>query len=312
MRRKSIRRESRASGIQVGIGQAGWQRFAAVAALVVACSLWGASFIFAKIAMRELDSVQVVIWRFVIASAVFLPVVLLRREWPRRGDLPLLVLTGFSGVPAVMLLQFAGVSLTPAATAALLIGAFPVLLAVAATLTGTERLSPGGWAAVAVSTLGVALIVGRPHGASGWLGPTLVLLSLVSAAAWVLISKRLMVSYSPLSATAYTILFGTATMLPFGWLSTQSVGAAFHARSATWLALLGMGLGCTVVSFFLWNWALKYVETYRAGVFGNFEPLVGAILGVVVLHETLGPFTWFGGGLILLSAVAVTLMPERR
>ncbi|AFD27366.1 hypothetical protein DGo_PB0097 (plasmid) [Deinococcus gobiensis I-0] len=31
-------------------------------------------------------------------------------------------------------------------------------------------------------------------------------------------------------------------------------------------------------------------------MFVNLEPLVGTVLGVMILHERLGPFTWVGGG----------------
>jgi len=36
------------------------------------------------------------------------------------------------------------------------------------------------------------------------------------------------------------------------------------------------------------------------------EPLMGSLLGVLVLGERLGPSAWIGGGLILASAVTLT------
>jgi drug/metabolite transporter (DMT)-like permease len=36
------------------------------------------------------------------------------------------------------------------------------------------------------------------------------------------------------------------------------------------------------------------------------EPLIGSLLGIFVLHETLGPVAWLGGGMILLAAIVLT------
>jgi drug/metabolite transporter (DMT)-like permease len=48
------------------------------------------------------------------------------------------------------------------------------------------------------------------------------------------------------------------------------------------------------------------VPASRAGVFLNLEPLVGALLGVLVLGEAWGPETVLGGALIVGAAVVVS------
>ncbi len=71
-------------------------------------------------------------------------------------------------------------------------------------------------------------------------------------------------------------------------------------------AILALGIGCTAVTFGLWNWGLLHVEAARGGVFGNLEPLVGAGLGVAFLGDVLGPFSLAGGVLLLVAAFLVT------
>jgi drug/metabolite transporter (DMT)-like permease len=48
------------------------------------------------------------------------------------------------------------------------------------------------------------------------------------------------------------------------------------------------------------------VPASQAAVLLNMEPLIGSLLGVFVLHETLGPVSWLGGGMILLAAIVLT------
>jgi drug/metabolite transporter (DMT)-like permease len=81
------------------------------------------------------------------------------------------------------------------------------------------------------------------------------------------------------------------------WLDLTVVG---------WGSVLVLGLGCSAATYALWNWAVGCVPASRAGVFLNLEPLVGALLGVLVLGEAWGPGTVVGGALIIGAAVVVS------
>jgi drug/metabolite transporter (DMT)-like permease len=278
---------------------------AAVAALVISSVLWGMAFLLAKLAFAELTVSQVVLYRFGLASLVLLPVAWLRRAWPGRRDLPLFLLTGFLNVPLTFLLQFGGLALTSVASASLIIGTLPPLLALAAAGLYHEKLGPRGWGAVGISTLGVALIVGLPGTDRNWLGDGLVFLSLIVVVAWVLLSKRLIERHSALPATAYILAFGTLTLLPISLL-WDGPPPLLSLPPGIIGSLLVLGLVCTATTFIMWNWALERYPASRAGVFVNIEPVVGALLGVTVLGESLGPGALLGGLLIITSAWLVS------
>jgi drug/metabolite transporter (DMT)-like permease len=78
-----------------------------------------------------------------------------------------------------------------------------------------------------------------------------------------------------------------------------------------WSALAASGVLCTATTTLLWNWGMTQVPASQAGVLLNMEPLMGSVLGVVVLHEVLGPSAWLGGALILLAAVTLTTRSQR-
>lgn len=280
---------------------------AAVTALVISSLLWGMAFLFAKLALAELPVSQIVLYRFGLACLVLLPVAWLRRAWPERRDLPLFVLTGFLTVPVTFLLQFGGLALTGVASASLIIGALPPLLALAAAGVYGESLHARGWGAVGASTLGVALIVGLPGSDRNWLGDGLVFLSIVVAVVWILLSKRLIERYSALVATAYILAFGTFILLPISlvWDGPPRLNLSAGVLGS----VLALGLACTALTFLLWNWALERFPASRAGVFINIEPVVGTLLGVTLLHETIGPGALLGG-LLIVTAAWVVSQPE--
>lgn len=202
-----------------------------------------------------------------------------------------------------------------------MVGSMPVLLGVGAALFAGERLDLVGWSALVASTIGAALIVLGGHRASGVSGgpslegDLLVVLSLCTALAWILLSKKLMLTHSPPVVSAYTVLAGTAMLIFWvlgPWLVNPLLSRKYpappfaHVSSTAWIALAIGGLACTATTTLLWNWGIHHVPASRAGVFLNIEPALGSILGVKLLGEHLGPYAWAGGALILGAAIVLT------
>jgi len=154
------------------------------------------------------------------------------------------------------------------------------------------------------------------RGEPSLVGDLLVVASLVTALAWILLSKKLMQTHSPPVVTSYSILAGTA-MLAVVVLGPWALSPLTHSGvqappfanlSATaWAALAISGLFCTATTTLLWNWGIHHVPASRAGVFLNIEPALGSWLGVQLLGEHLGPYAWAGGALILVAAITLTV-----
>lgn len=306
--------------------------FLGYGACALAGSLWGTGFYFGRLALNEMSVEHMVLYRFLFASLGMLPVVFanLGRFRLTGGEVRLLLIAACFGIPVQFLLQFHGLALTTVSHAALMVGSMPVLLAAAAAFfapkgSTEERLDWIGWLALAGSTVGAALIVlgghrgPAAHGQPSLVGDLMVVASLVTALAWILLSKKLMLTHSPPVVTAYTILAGTVMLgiLILGpWLLNPLLSPfthhAFqppplaHVSLTAWTALAASGLLCTATTTLLWNWGIHHVPASRAGVFLNIEPALGSLLGVKLLGEHLGPYAWAGGALILAAAVTLT------
>jgi drug/metabolite transporter (DMT)-like permease len=296
-------------------------------ACALAGGLWGTGFYWGRIAMNEMSVEHMVLYRFLFASLGMLPILIANRRQLRLtpSEFRTLLLSALFGIPIQFLLQFHGLALTTVSHASLMVGSMPVLLAAAAAVFAGERLDWIGWVALAGSTCGAALIVlggargPASRGEPSLAGDLLVVASLVTALAWILLSKKLMQTHSPPAVTAYSILAGTA-MLLIGvqgpWLLLQG-GMRFalpgqaplpfsHVSGKAWIALIVSGLFCTALTTLLWNWGIHHVPASRAGVFLNIEPALGSWLGVRLLGEHLGPYAWAGGALILAAAITLT------
>ena len=292
-------------------------------ACALAGCLWGTGFFWGRLALNEMGVEHMVLFRFLFASLGMLPVVVVNRIrfHLTASETRLLLLSAALGVPIQFLLQFHGLALTTVSHASLMVGAMPVLLAAAATLFAGEKLDRMGWLALYGSTVGAALIVlsgsrgTAAHTTPSLAGDLLVLASLITALAWILLSKKLMLTHSPQVVTAYTILSGTV-MLSVVVLATWILNPITHQYAqdiplarvspTAWAALAISGLLCTATTTLLWNWGIHHVPASRAGVFLNIEPALGSWLGVQFLGEHLGPYAWAGGALILTAAITLT------
>ena len=291
-----------------------WRAFAALAA---AGSLWGTGFLFGKWALMELSVGHMVLYRFLFASLGFAPATWrgLRRSETRIAgrDLRLFLLAAFLGVPVQFIVQFAGLDRTTVSHASLMVGNLPVLLAAGAALFAHERVTAGRWIALFASTTGAALIAfGASKGEAGaqatMIGDLLVVASLLAAVAWILLSQRLMKTgrdYSPMVTSAYVMTTGTVMLAV--WVVAREGVPSMHLSFRTWTSVAASGLLATTVTTYLWNWGLARVPASQAGVFVNLEPVVGAILGVILLSDILGPYALIGGLLVVGAAIFVAV-----
>jgi drug/metabolite transporter (DMT)-like permease len=295
--------------------------FLGYGACAIAGCLWGTGFYFGRLALNEMSVEHMVLYRFLFACLGLLPVALLNRVRFTGTEIRMLLISAAFGFPIQFLIQFHGLAHTTVSHAALMVGTMPVLLGIGAALFAGERLDTVGWAALVASTIGAALIVlgGKrgpaAQGEPGLYGDLLVVFSLCTALAFILLSKKLMESHSPVVVTAYTILAGTVmlavwTLSPLifnPWRHDKISPPPFaHISATAWIALAVSGLACTATTTFLWNWGIHHVPASRAGVFLNIEPALGSYLGVRLLGEHLGPFAWIGGALILVAAIVLT------
>lgn len=281
------------------------------AACALASGFWGCGFFFGKIALAEMNVGAMVFYRFAFAMLGLLPMLFTHPSRLNRREWSWLLFGSFLGIPVQFLLQFRGLAMTTVSHASLMVGTMPVILAIGAVIFAHERLRVLGWLALAVSTTGAALIaLGGDHHAATANGPSLtgdllVVVSMFIALFWILINQRLIAKHSPVVVSAYGLLAGFLMLcvcVPPIWGLPPVHGISGKA----WVALAASGLLCTASTTLLWNWGMTRVPASQAGVLLNIEPLMGSVLGVVILHEHLGGLAYAGAAMIVLAAWTLT------
>jgi drug/metabolite transporter (DMT)-like permease len=281
------------------------------AALATSGCLWGTGFLFGKIAFREMTVSDNVCYRFIFGCTLLLPILLRKKKFFRGSDLRLLLVASFIGVPVQFLLQFKGLQLTTVSHASLIVGALPVLLALSSVWFLHERLNRVEWIVLFISPLGVLTIALSTRNSSNASGPSLtgdllVFISMLAATVMILLTKRLSANYDSLQITSWMLVLGCVELLVIVECM-HPIG--FHFSRHIWLAAAAQGVLATAAAYLCWNWGLAHVPASRAAVFLNLEPLLGTFLGVMILHETLGPMAILGGAMILGPAIYFSRKP---
>ncbi len=241
---------------------------------------------------------------------------------PAPGDAPLsrrlhglLFLQSFLGNFLFSLCMLWGVSLTSAVSAGVVMATIPAMVAVLGWVFLRERVEPRTWLAIVCAGAGMALLaVGKVPADGGyasagqgapWLGNLLVFAAVVCEAAYVVIGKTISASLAPRRVAALINLWGLALATPLGaWAAWQFDFSVVPAGA--WPLLLFYGLAASAWTVWLWMNGLRHVPAARAGVFTVMLPVSAAIVGTLVLGETLGAWQALALAVAVLGVLLAT------
>lgn len=229
----------------------------------------------------------------------------------------LLFLESFLGNFLFSICMLFGVSLTSAVSAGVIMAAIPATVALLSRVFLHEPIPGRTWTAIALAALGIGLLgVAKPaHEGAGspsdlaWLGNLLVFGAVLCEAAYAVIGKALTGALGPKRITALINVWGFLLVTPLGlWAALRFDFGAVAAGS--WLLLVFYALAASVWTVWLWMTGLKVVPAGQAGVFTAMLPVSAAVVGVLVLGETLSALQVLAFAAALAGVLLATL-PRR-
>jgi len=276
--------------------------------LLVTVVLWSFNFTVVKYALTHgWEPLSYSSVRFALGAVLFSAITFGREGTLRveRVDVRLMVAAAALGIWLNQLSFTYSVSLTTAATAALMFGTMPIFVALAAQALGLERLHLRHWLATTLSFSGVALVaLGATGGLSGDLGG--ILLGLGASFTWAVYSVAigpLMQRYSPYRISAFTLLVGSVPLVlsALGQLASQDWGSL---EALAWAAFVYSLLFSLVFTNITWFTAIDRVGAARASLYVNLQPFLGAFFALVVLSEEMGALQ-VAGGLVIGAGIVL-------
>jgi drug/metabolite transporter (DMT)-like permease len=270
--------------------------------------VWGIPYLLIRVAVAEVTPPVLVFARTALAAAILLPVALFR------GDLRTVLrhwrwVVGFAiieiAVPWV-LLGSAEQKISSALAGMLIAGVPLVGAAIAAILGGSDRVGGRQLLGLLVGFAGVAAIAGGDFEADNAIAIVQVAVVVVCYALGPFILSRRLVGVSSLGIMALSLTLAALVYAPFailGWPATTPSQAALAS-------ILVLAVVCTAVAFLVFAALIREIGPVRATVITYVNPAVAAVLGVLVLGETLTPAMLLGFALAIAGSTLATGRPE--
>ncbi|MEA2168798.1 MAG: hypothetical protein QOF76_2098, partial [Solirubrobacteraceae bacterium] len=233
--------------------------------------------------------------RFGLAAPVL---AVFARRHLREAASPVVAAWGAAGFGGVIMLQNAGIARTSVTHAAVILGAVPILTALAAAAAGHGPTPPRAWLGFVAALIGIALVAGT-GGAASTSGDLLMFASAVLSAALIVAQTQLLEGRDPVAVTAVQMAAAAVAVLPVALVAgTPPAGLPTAGLSVALVALVTVG---SLLPFTLYAWGQTQVSAQVAGAFVNLETLVGAVLGALAFGDPVGTLTVTGAIAIVLG-----------
>jgi DME family drug/metabolite transporter len=283
--------------------------------VLIATVLWGTIGPAQALAASPMSAAAVGGWRLLVGGAVLAALAARRPGTARvlrdRAVLrPALVCALATSVYQAAFL--ASVSRTGAALATVVaLGFAPAATGLCARWIGGERVGAGWWAGTGAAVAGCALLMapGAQHVDPG--GVALALIGGTCYGVYTVEAKQIAHAVPSTAAApaiaAFTLVAGSLVLLP--WM----IAGAGHLAEPRTLGLIGwLGVVTTAVAYGVFTAGMPRVRATTVGTLSLTEPLVAALLGVLVLHEHLAPTEWAGAALTFAGMLTAALPAARR
>jgi drug/metabolite transporter (DMT)-like permease len=276
--------------------------------LLALAAIWGSSFMFIEIALRDLSPAATMTGRLLFASTALLGVLIARRGW--RQAIRCLREFGSAGVVLGVIstalpfwLIAWGQTHIDSGIAAIGNASMPIFVALLAIrFAQHERVTGFRAFGIALGILGVGVLVGvNPQG--GWwgvIGTLAVVLASISYAAGSLYSQHKLGNSSGLLVTTASAFWGTVAILPFGIAQGPSELPGWEALAS--VAVLGL-VG-TAVGLMMYLGMLEKYGSSRASLVVYLLPPTALVYGAVFLDEPIR-LTALAGLALILAGVAI-------
>ncbi|QTX04192.1 DMT family transporter [Agromyces archimandritae] len=286
-------------------------RARSLAFLVLANLFWAGNFVFGAVAVEQVDPISLTWMRWLGAAPILIVLALaierpawrtVFADWPRQILLALLGMIGFC------VLTYEAFRHTSPMDASLINAINPALIAIAAAGFARTRVGGRAIAGLLISLAGVLLVLtkGDLAALAGFrlnLGEGIMIVAVVVWSAYTLLGRT-----SPTPPITGSALQGSIALVLLSPVVAVT-GLTVPAAPEVWANVAYIAVFPSVLSFMLWNLAVRDLGAGPAGITLNLMPVFVALIGLTVgLPITLDQLA---GGALVIAGVLLTNLPVR-
>jgi drug/metabolite transporter (DMT)-like permease len=271
--------------------------------------LWGGSFFFARVAVREVPPLMLVLLRVSIAAAALHLYLLAKGDWRtfRQQSFAPFILLGLLNNAIPFSLLFVGQTKLGAGLASVLNALVPFWTVIAANfITADEKFTASKIAGIALGVAGAALIIG-PSALSGLGAPLWAKLAVIGAGvsyAFASIYAKRFKSAPPVVIAAGQLTASSLIMLPAALLAHGFWSPAAVSPNV-WLTIFALALASTSLAYIIFFKIIASAGATVVSLVTLLAPVSAVMLGTMFLGESLSAPELAGMALIGLGLVII-------
>jgi drug/metabolite transporter (DMT)-like permease len=272
--------------------------------------LWGGSFFFNGVVLREVPPLTLVLLRVALASLFLLPLLRvygIRFPTGFSAWKPFIAIGLFNNVLPFSLIV-AGQTYIPSGLASILNATTPLFTVVVMAAAGEEKLHARRIAGVIVGLIGVIILHGDGFDGKGLgfesgqgIGILLCLAGAFSYGLSALLARRLLSNSPPLGTATFQMLASTAMMVVVAGVIDRPWQLPMPGAT-TWLGVIGLAALSTALAYIVFFQILRRSGATNVMLVTLLIPVTAILLGYLVLGEQISPHEILGA-LVIGSAL---------
>ncbi len=279
------------------------RRFQAYIFLLLNAALWGFGAPIIKHSLEFTTPALFLLFRFIFASLLFLPVFLIHRHrasYKKMNPRHLLLLALLGG-PLTLLPFYYGINVTTAIEASILESISPIFIVAGGVLLLHEKLKKAETIGVVLAILGTLILALEPLLSGQGLntlsvqGNILILISDVIWAAFLIFSKKDHTDPITISFASFVI------SIPFFIIMAVAEKSGFTVDPRAIPGILYMAVGGSIIAFWAYQEGQKRIEASEAAIFSYLKPAFAIPLAILWLREPFSLVTGIATAVIILG-----------
>ena len=285
-----------------------------LARLVALGAMWGASYLFMRVAVPHFGSAWMIELRVLLAGlllAAFMLATGARADWRRHWRAWFVVAVIGTAVPFMLIAE--AVRTIDASTASILNALVPLFTTIVAAIWIRDRITVPKAAGIVLSITGTAVLVGwtpTPMSAEELTASAMSVTATLLYGINIVYSRVRLREATPIATSAWTLLLAAAVLIPAVPTDRDLTAVPVSA----WVALAGLAIVSTTVAFIYYYRLIADIGPVKASTVTLLVPVFGMIWGVLFLGEPLTPGRVTGCAVILVGCaliLGVLRMPAR-
>ncbi len=281
-------------------------------ALFLVALIYGANYSIAKLVLDDnyIQPFGFIVFRVLCGLGLFWFFHLVFvHEKVEKKDFPMLILCAVFGVAINQLCFFMGLKHTTPINASLIMTTTPILVLVISSILIKEKITLQKLIGIALGAIGAIILISRGGSFSfqqdQLLGDSLILTNAISYGIYLVLVKKMMDRYHPITVVKWVFTFGFLMVLPFGWSDVLEIEWSTFS-SIIWIAFAYVLVAATVMTYLFNAFALKIVNPSVTSIYIYLQPLLASLIALIMGKDELGLVKVMAGILIFAGVFLVS------